>query len=566
MRVTRAHFKYALRFVRNQEDMARADSLAQDLSDHDVDGFWKTMHKMNNCNTILANVIDGVSGPDSIASHWKQHFDKLLNVHVNSDNSLKDDILSNFDKIKHNSNMSVSTKSVSEIIGKLECGKSAGPDGIGAEYLKFSNIKIHILLSLCFTLCLAHGYLPQAMIETTIVPIVKNKSGNLSDSSNYRPIALATIVSKMFESVLLFKCAEYLSTSDNQFGFKSSHSTDLCIYTLKEFIDYYKSRGTTVYVTFLDASKAFDRIDHWLLFNKMIKKGVPLFIIKLLFFWYSRQKMFVRWGNTCSTSFCVTNGVKQGGIISPLLFNLYMDDLSLKLNCSGIGGYIGTSFINHLCYADDLCLISLSSSGMQHLLNICKEYAFTHKLLYNGSKSFALCFKKNTLKVSSQSFYLDQMKIPTVDQCRYLGITISTNNSDVDLKRQMRKLYANVNLLLRKFSKCSVDVKCFLFKTYCSNLYCAPMWFDCTKAALKKLKVAYNNSLRRFMFLPWRNSATEMFVNLGIHSFDEMLRIFVFSFRSRVTASHNQLICSLCSASCSVYSKLWAWWNSLLHI
>ena len=139
-------------------------------------------------------------------------------------------------------------------------------------------------------------------------------------------------------------------------------------------------------------------------------------------------------------------------------------------------------------------------------------------------------FQENTPKVSSPSFYLDQMKIPTVDQCRYLGITISTNNSDVDLKRQMRNLYANVNLLLRKFSKCSVDVKCFLFKTYCSNLYCAPMWFDCTKAALKKLKIAYNNSLRRFMFLPWRNSATEMFVNLGIHSFDEMLRIFVLAF------------------------------------
>ena len=62
---------------------------------------------------------------------------------------------------------------------------------------------------MCFTLCLAHGYLPPAMIETTIVPIVKNKSGNLSDSSNYRPIALATIISTMFESVLLLKCAEY---------------------------------------------------------------------------------------------------------------------------------------------------------------------------------------------------------------------------------------------------------------------------------------------------------------------------------------------------------------------
>ena len=219
--------------------------------------------------------------------------------------------------------------------------------------------------------------LTTSLIETTIVPIVKNKSDNLSDSSNYRPIALATIISKMFQSVLLLKCAEYLSTSDNQFGFKTCQSVDLCIYTLKEFIEYYKTRGSTVYVTFLDASKAFDRIDHWLLFDKMIKKGVPLFIIKLLVFWYSRQKMFVRWGDTCSTSFCVTNGVKQGVIISPMLYNLYMDDLSLMLNCSGIGGYIGTSFINHLCYADDLCLVSLSSSGMQHLLNICNEYATT---------------------------------------------------------------------------------------------------------------------------------------------------------------------------------------------
>ena len=163
----------------------------------------------------------------------------------------------------------------------------------------------------------------------------------------------------------------------------------------------------------------------------MIKKGVPLFIIKLLVFWYSRQRMFVRWGDTCSTSFCLINGVKQSGIISPMLFNLYMDDLSLMLNCSGIGGYIGISFINHLCYAEDLYLISLSSSGMQHLLNICNEYATTQKLLYNGSKSFSLCFKKNTLKVSAPSFYLDQMKIPTVKQCRYLGITISTQNSDI---------------------------------------------------------------------------------------------------------------------------------------
>ena len=123
--------------------------------------------------------------------------------------------------------MIASTNCVSHVIAKLECGKAAGSDGICAEYLKFSHVKIHTLLALF--LCISHGYLPTDLIETTIVPIVKIKFGNLSDSNNYRPIALATIVSEILESVLLMKCSDYLNSCDNQFGFKSSHSTDLCI-------------------------------------------------------------------------------------------------------------------------------------------------------------------------------------------------------------------------------------------------------------------------------------------------------------------------------------------------
>ena len=76
-----------------------------------------------------------------------------------------------------------------------KCGKSSGRDGISAESL--------LLLSLCFSLCLTHGYLPKSLMETTIVPIVKNKCGNLSNSNNYRPIAIATITSKVLESLIL---------------------------------------------------------------------------------------------------------------------------------------------------------------------------------------------------------------------------------------------------------------------------------------------------------------------------------------------------------------------------
>ena len=92
------------------------------------------------------------------------------------------------------------------------------------------------------------------------------------------------------------------------------------------------------------------------------------------------------------------------------------------------------------------------------------------------------------------------------------------------------------------------------------------MWLDCTKTALKKLKVAYNNSLRRFIRLPWRNSTSKMFGNLNIRSFNEMLRIFTFEFMSRVIVSNNVLISNIYNSPCRLSSNIWSWWGSLLHI
>ena len=84
---------------------------------------------------------------------------------------------------------------------------------------------------------------------------------------------------------------------------------------------------------------------------------------------------------------------------------------------------------------------------------------------------------------------LGVLVIPLVSQCRYLGITISEKNCDQDINRQMRTFYSNANILLRRFSKRSIDVKCYLFKMYCSNLYCSSSWFDSSKTAMKKLRL-----------------------------------------------------------------------------
>ena len=81
---------------------------------------------------------------------------------------------------------------------------------------------------------------------------------------------------------------------------------------------------------------------------------------------------------------------------------------------------------------------------------------------------------------------MDTLVIPHGSECKYLGIIDCQKSCDRDLKRQMKKNYANANMLLRQFSKCSIPVKCHLFKTYYTNVYCAPLWYNFTLNAMKR--------------------------------------------------------------------------------
>ena len=102
--------------------------------------------------------------------------------------------------------------------------------------------------------------------------------------------------------------------------------------------------------------------------------------------------MTVRWGVCISDRFKVTNGVRQGGILSPQLFNIYIDGLSDILNKYSAGGSIGGKRINHMLYADDLCIVSLSSAGLQQLLTICDQYCAMHSITFNVNKNLYVCF------------------------------------------------------------------------------------------------------------------------------------------------------------------------------
>ena len=127
-----------------------------------------------------------------------------------------------------------------------------------------------------------------------------------------------------------------------------------------------------------------------------------------------------------------------------------------------------------------------------------------------------MCFTPKSINFVKPSFMLNNNVIPYVENCKYLGIVIHLQSDMYDIKRQIRKFYANTNMLLRKFSICSYQVKCHLFRSYCANMYCPYFWFNKSKTCLKKLQICYNNSLRRLLRIPKRSSASEMFVNLII--------------------------------------------------
>ena len=136
-------------------------------------------------------------------------------------------------------------------------------------------------------------------------------------------------------------------------------------HVLKNVIQYYRSYNSPVYTCFLDASKAFDRVNHWTLFKKLFNRGVPILLVRIILYWYRTQTFCIKWDTMTSCFFSVSNGVRQGGILSPYLFAIYMDDLSVTLNNAKVGCHINNRCANHMLYADDLCVIAPSPRGLQ---------------------------------------------------------------------------------------------------------------------------------------------------------------------------------------------------------
>ena len=134
----------------------------------------------------------------------------------------------------------------------------------------------------------------------------------------------------------------------------------------------------------LDASKVFDKIEYVRLFELLRCRNMCPIVLRLIITMYISQKMQVRWGEIVSTQFPVCNGVKQGDVISPVSFTVYLDNLLKNLRQRNIGCKIGETYLGVFGYADDLTLLCSSISGLKELLKIYEDYASIYNIIFNA--------------------------------------------------------------------------------------------------------------------------------------------------------------------------------------
>ena len=510
----RAAYRHALKTAKKHPIQSSWNRLHSNFAAKNTTDFWRSWKQLYNKNqSDLHIVVNGVTAKEDIAESFKSHFVKISRP--NSQERV-DEIKNEFNElytkeVANHTNCScashrVTVENVIDAVFSLKKDKCCDDASVSAEHFFYAPIPVLQRITALSNAMLLHGHVPRQFQRGTIVPIVKDQHGDKGDMNNYRGITIEPIISKIFEHVLRIIFQPYLTTSSYQFGFKRKSSTSHAIYCLKETINHYTTNGSNVYCSFLDASKAFDRLVHAGLFLKLLQRRVPLTFLNVIIMWYSNLECRVRWGDSTSSWFTIEAGVRQGGVLSPVFYCLYVDDLVDILVALGIGCYLLKTFLSILLFADDMALLAPSLKGLQTLLNATESYCKQWDILLNAKKTKNMYFGKRFIL---PQLVLDGKQIDWVESWTYLGVHLrSHKNFNCSIDEKVKAFYRCANAILRIDGRSDEMVMLHLLETHCVSVltYAIEVIDVADRDERRRLRVAYNSVFRRvFGYRNWES-------------------------------------------------------------
>ena len=274
-----------------------------------------------------------------------------------------------------------------------------------------------------------------------------------------------------------------LDICDNQFGFKAKTSTIHAAFLLQSVVRHHTTRGSTVYACFVDAKKAFDRVNSYKALDKLLARGAPGYIVRFLYIWYTNMTMKVLWDKSVGHSFAYKNGVRQGSCLSPLLFAVYIDDALKKVRSVklGLANYSSSLIINIMAFADDIVLVAPTISGLQILLNQLIAEFGELQVEINTDKTkvmgFGSCDRRWSLPCHATAV-CNGILLERVTSYKYLGVTMTCDlTSSLEIDIQWRKLLRKGYCILNKFGVCENSTLGLLLTSFAFSLYGCELYF-----------------------------------------------------------------------------------------
>ena len=282
----------------------------------------------------------------------------------------------------------------------------------------------------------------------------------------------------------------------------------MCSWTAMEVISHFKAGGAPVYSCCLDYRKAFDVINHVKMFQILIDRKVNLIFVRLMIIIYLMQRCYIRWQETRSYSFSVTNGTRQGSVFSPRGgFACYLDTLLVELKNSGQGCSIGQHWYGALALADDVILLATNLQSLQDMIRICEEHAKEYELTFSTdpdpSKSKTVCLAFNDKKWKDlPKMKLNGDELPWKEQHKHLGNKLHcSGNMEQDAREKRGRFVSNAMDLNQQYSFASTEVKLRMLRLYLTSFFGSNTW-DFTSPIVKQFGNSWNRNIRVMFNLP----------------------------------------------------------------